>query len=105
MARRPRRSPARRRRPKAKAVADAQEQQANLALVSGSKWYTYQYDYMEEIDAEGDPIKKISLGPTKEFTTIGPSKMRNDFWCKEVVSRTGQRCWVTEEELKQFSNM
>jgi hypothetical protein len=90
---------------KAQADQDSKAAQANLALVSGAKWYTYDYASMAECDESGDEVKKIDLGPTKEFAVVGQSKMVHGFWCKDVIARTGQRCWVTELELKQFSNM
>ena len=88
------------------ADADAQEKSANLALVSGSQvvHVPVRLHGGDRRRAATRSRRSRSVRP-RSSPPSGPSKMRHGFWCKEVISRTGQRCWVTEEELKQFSNM
>lgn len=87
-----------------KAVA-AKATSDNLALVASKPWFVYTQSTIGTILPDGEDGPNLKLDASKEFAATGKRQKFGAYWVHEVVTRLGERGWVSEMELRSFSNM
>jgi hypothetical protein len=90
---------------RAKVDSDKKAATANLAAVSGKTWHVCDNATLGTLDRDGDEGPDLRLDSSREFAATGQRKTIAGIHCQEVVTRTGDRGWVTEVELKSFTSM